>query len=105
MELKKKTSIKRSKPKLRNQKNRDWSWNINNQDGQTIIFKGEEREKQKWKCLLVIIRTTIGDTCHNKRKMTHDTFNDTVERYFWMLGGATRAPGCATHACPFLFFY
>jgi hypothetical protein len=42
-----KTSIKGPKPKIRNQKNKDWSWNINNQEGQAIIFKGEEREGKK----------------------------------------------------------
>ena len=33
-----KTFIKASKQKLRNEKNKNWSWNTNNQEGQAIIF-------------------------------------------------------------------
>jgi hypothetical protein len=30
--------------------NKDWDWNTNNKEGQTIIFEGGEREK---KCFIV----------------------------------------------------
>jgi hypothetical protein len=26
-------------------KKKDWSWNTNNKEGQTIIFEGEEKKK------------------------------------------------------------
>jgi hypothetical protein len=31
---------------MKNQNNKDWSWNIKNQEGQAVIFKGEEKEKK-----------------------------------------------------------
>jgi hypothetical protein len=37
-----KTSTKRSRQKIRNKKNKDWSWNTTNQEGQTVIFWGGE---------------------------------------------------------------
>jgi len=40
-----KTFIKDSKIKIKNQMNKNWSWNTNNKKGQTIIFEGEERKK------------------------------------------------------------
>jgi len=27
--------------------NKDWDWNINSKEGQTIIFEGGEREKKR----------------------------------------------------------
>ena len=40
-----KTSTKRSGQKIRNQKNKDWSWNINNNEGLAVIFRGGERKE------------------------------------------------------------
>jgi len=31
-------SIKEPRKKIRNKKKKDWSWNINNQEGQVIMF-------------------------------------------------------------------
>jgi hypothetical protein len=37
-----------AKKKIKNPKNKDLNWNINNQEGQVVIFKGEKRkEKEK----------------------------------------------------------
>jgi hypothetical protein len=41
MELKtNKISIKKSRTKIKNQNNKDWSWNTNNKEDQTIFFRG-----------------------------------------------------------------
>jgi hypothetical protein len=46
MKLKKnKTSTKGSRQKIRNQKNKDWSWNINNNEGLAVIFMGGEKKE------------------------------------------------------------
>jgi hypothetical protein len=37
---------KRSGIKTKNQKIKDWSWNINNKDGQVILFRGGKRRKK-----------------------------------------------------------
>jgi hypothetical protein len=39
-----KTSTKELRPKIRNKKNKSWSWNNNNQEGQVVIFRGGERK-------------------------------------------------------------
>jgi hypothetical protein len=44
-----KTFTRESRPKTRNQKNRDWSWNTNNQEGQNVILREEERGEGKKK--------------------------------------------------------
>jgi len=43
-----KTCIKGPTIKIKNQKNKDWSWNTNNKEDQTIIFgrKGEKRREK-----------------------------------------------------------
>jgi len=38
--------MKEPRIKIRNQKNKDWSWNTNNKEDQTIIFKREERKER-----------------------------------------------------------
>ena len=40
-----KTFTKGSRQKIRNQKNKDWSWNINNNEGLAVIFRGGERKE------------------------------------------------------------
>jgi hypothetical protein len=42
-----KTSIRGSRKKIQNQKNKDWSSNTNNKEGQTIIFKRKEIKEGK----------------------------------------------------------
>jgi hypothetical protein len=37
-----KTFTKEPIPKIKNQNNKNWSWNVNNQEGQTTIFGGRE---------------------------------------------------------------
>jgi hypothetical protein len=39
--------MKEPRIKIRNQKNKDWSWNTNNKEDQPIIFKGGERKEEK----------------------------------------------------------
>jgi hypothetical protein len=43
-----KTCIKGPTIKIKNQKNKDWSWNTNNKEDQTIIFgrKGEKKREK-----------------------------------------------------------
>jgi len=45
-----KTFIKWLRPKIKNQKNRDWSWNTNNQEGKAVIFRDGERGEKKVHC-------------------------------------------------------
>jgi hypothetical protein len=42
---KNKISIKGSGIEIWNKKNNDWSWNTNNKEDQTVLFKRVEREK------------------------------------------------------------
>jgi hypothetical protein len=39
--------MKEPRIKIRKQKNKDWSWNTNNKEDQTIIFKEGEKKKEK----------------------------------------------------------
>jgi hypothetical protein len=41
-----KTFTKEPIPKIKNQNNKNWSWNVNNQEGQTTIFEGREGKKK-----------------------------------------------------------
>jgi len=41
------TSTKEHRKKIRNKKNKEWSWNINNKKSQAIIFEVGERQKGK----------------------------------------------------------
>ena len=40
---------KRAKNKIKNQKNKEWNWNINNKNDQPITFQGGERKEKKKK--------------------------------------------------------
>jgi hypothetical protein len=85
-----KTFTKRWRTRIRNQKNKDWSWNTNNKEDQIVNFKGEERKEDK-KSLI-----------NNKSPHHHwyaapigkergDASNDMVEGHFWLTRGVIRA--------------
>jgi hypothetical protein len=62
----------------------------NNKEGQTLIFRGRERKKEKKAHRQQIglpseTRTTSTGKEHNNMS------NNMVEMYFWMLGGVARA--------------
>jgi hypothetical protein len=40
-----KLKINKNSTKWPRIKKKDWSWNTNNKEGQTIIFEGEEKKK------------------------------------------------------------
>jgi hypothetical protein len=99
-----KTFIKRPTQKMKNQKNRDWSWNISNQEGQTVMFRGRERERRrgkkrkvKWQQTRLLSETLIAPT-----EIKHDNAsNNTTKDYFWMLWGIAQSKGIgASHAPP-----
>jgi hypothetical protein len=60
------TFIKGLDKKIKNIKNKDWSWNINNQKGQVIIFRGEYRKKEK-----IEVRSTGDKSDHNQVHTLH----------------------------------
>jgi hypothetical protein len=59
-----KTFTKEPIPKIKNQNNKNWSWNVNNQEGQTTIFGGREGKI----FLLSPNQTTNGDTLHQQEE-------------------------------------
>jgi hypothetical protein len=63
-----KTSINGLKTKMRNQKNKDWSRNTNNKEGQAVIFSGGKIKEKE--CPLVTNRTTNTDRRHSVWKRT-----------------------------------
>jgi hypothetical protein len=86
--------------------------------GQTIIFKGVEKKKNKKKSTLTTKRTTVEYTCHTNRKRTqHDfqwhseqAFFDVIMHHMQRMKGASasHAPSGAPHKHVifyFLFFY
>jgi hypothetical protein len=60
------TFIKGLDKKIKNIKNKDWSWNINNQKGQVIIFRGGYRKKEK-----IEVRSTGDKSDHNQVHTLH----------------------------------
>jgi len=70
-----KTSTKRSGPKIKNKKNKDWSWNVNNQEGRAIILDGGEREEGEKKAHQYQTRPP-------KEKWHDHASNDMTKRYF-----------------------
>jgi len=95
------TFIEGARIKIRNQKNKDWSVNTNNKDGQAIIFWGGERKEGK----KIHWRQTRPPSkiCISPIERGHDDVSkDMTKRYFWTLGGVTRvtqsALPCTVHA-------
>jgi hypothetical protein len=79
-----KTFIKWTIPKFKNQKNKDWNWNTNNQEGRAVIFRRKEREKKNKKKF-------TNDKSNYYRSDTRiapigrghvDTYNDAVKGFF-----------------------
>jgi hypothetical protein len=67
--------MKEPRIKIRKQKNKDWSWNTNNKEDQTIIFKEGERKKEKKK-------PCWRQTALPTRRGCQGDSNDMVERHF-----------------------
>jgi len=72
------TFTKELRPEIRNKKNKDWSWNTNNQEGQVIILGRRERKKKgsRWQT-----RPPSEICIALAWKGYSDVFNNTIEGY------------------------
>ena len=86
-----KTSTKRPRLKMRIQKNRDWSWNTNNQEGKTMIF-GERERKQGGKKYHQQQTEPSPDTrIEPTWRGYYNASKDMTKGYFWRPKGTTHA--------------
>jgi hypothetical protein len=69
-----KTSTKRLGSKIKNQKNKDWSWNVNNQESQAMIHGVGEREEWEKKAPQHQTRAL-------KEKWHDHASNDMIKKY------------------------
>jgi len=105
------------RPKIRNKKNINLSWNTDNQEDQAVIFREKEREREReekkkvhWRQTKLprVIRIAPIKRGHN------NAFNNMVKRYFWMSWDAAHTaqstwvlPTCSRlwYMCAHLFFF
>jgi len=105
-----KTFMKRSRTKIRNQNNKDWSLNTNNKDGQTVIFTRKERNKEKIKTRQRQTELPTSTSTISNGRGHCDASNDKMIEQFWMSRGAAYVTSAArtsrwcTCTPPSLFF-
>jgi len=61
-----KTFTKRLRPKIRNQKKRDWSWTTSNQNDQIVIFRKKRKKRKKEKERFIVDKLD-----HHQRHVLH----------------------------------